>query len=107
MTVNEFKAWLEGFEESFYIGYPSADQWEKIKEKIDSIDASVSPLGALQAFSYPPHSDNIGKPFSPSIGYPTEEEIRESTRKLEDNKYTLCESGKLETTTTNGSYTRG
>lgn len=75
MTVNEFKAWLEGFEESFYIGYPSADQWEKIKEKIDSIDASVSPLEPLRAFPYPQGGDTTGKPFYPSNGYSAVEEI--------------------------------
>ena len=38
-TINEFKAWLEGYEESFnsYRPYPDAEQWEKIKHKIEEI----------------------------------------------------------------------
>jgi hypothetical protein len=41
MTLAEFKAWLEGFSESFGEA-PSAEQWAKIKAKIASTEAFVS-----------------------------------------------------------------
>lgn len=40
MTLNEFRFWLEGFEESFsgsYNNAPSREQWAKIKERIGAI----------------------------------------------------------------------
>ena len=36
MTLGEFKAWFEGFNESID-GAPTPEQFEKIKEKIDSV----------------------------------------------------------------------
>jgi len=44
MTLNEFKAWLEGFEESFADNRPGAHQWKKIKEKLDSISVLKPPV---------------------------------------------------------------
>lgn len=35
MTLNEFRAWLEGFEASFTGGVPNAEQWKAIKAKIE------------------------------------------------------------------------
>jgi hypothetical protein len=43
MTINEFKAWLEGFEESFTNGSPTPEQWKKIKTKFDKISI-VKPI---------------------------------------------------------------
>lgn len=37
MTLNEFKAWLEGFSESFDSGIPNPTQWEKILAKLDTV----------------------------------------------------------------------
>jgi hypothetical protein len=37
MTFNEFKCWLDGFNESIK-GAPTAEQWEKIKAKFDTVD---------------------------------------------------------------------
>lgn len=37
MSVQEFKAWLEGFIHSFTDGVPTKEQWDVIKEKVDSI----------------------------------------------------------------------
>ncbi|KAB2708321.1 hypothetical protein [Brucella intermedia] len=37
MTLNEFKAWLEGYSASFVDGAPNADQWAKINEKLGSV----------------------------------------------------------------------
>ncbi len=34
MTVSEFKAWLEGFEEAMGGKPPSADQWKSVKAKL-------------------------------------------------------------------------
>lgn len=45
MTLNEFKAWLEGYSEAFTSGAPTAAQWEKIREKLGEVKiaaASVS-----------------------------------------------------------------
>lgn len=35
MTLNEFKSWLDGF--SHYFDEPSAEQWQLIKDKLDTI----------------------------------------------------------------------
>lgn len=46
MTFSEFKAWLEGFEESFFGAYPNSAQWDKIKEKLDTVEnLSATPSG--------------------------------------------------------------
>lgn len=37
MTLSEFKAWLEGFEEAMGGKPPSADQWKAIKEKLAKV----------------------------------------------------------------------
>jgi hypothetical protein len=37
MSVNEFKAWLEGFVHSFVDGTPSKEQWQTIQEKVATI----------------------------------------------------------------------
>lgn len=42
MTLNEFKAWLDGFEEALGGNPPNADQWKTIKGKL----AKVVPLDA-------------------------------------------------------------
>ena len=39
MTVNEFRAWLEGFEEGIK-GSPTKAQWEKIKLRLEDVNAS-------------------------------------------------------------------
>lgn len=36
MTPREFKAWLEGFEESFN-GRPTKKQWDKVKERLEMV----------------------------------------------------------------------
>lgn len=43
MTINEFKYWLEGYEESFENGRPSDLQWRKIKERLNEAMA-VKPI---------------------------------------------------------------
>lgn len=40
MTLSEFKAWLEGFEEAMGGNPPSADQWRTIKEKLKRVTES-------------------------------------------------------------------
>ncbi|KAB2792588.1 hypothetical protein F9K96_05460 [Brucella anthropi] len=42
MTLNEFKAWLEGYSEAFTSGAPTAVQWEKIREKLDEVKVSTA-----------------------------------------------------------------
>lgn len=43
MTLNEFKAWLEGLEEAFtstyHSGHPNLEQWKKIKDKLAMVKA--------------------------------------------------------------------
>lgn len=38
MTLSEFKAWLEGFEEAMGGNPPSADQWKAIKAKLAKVE---------------------------------------------------------------------
>ena len=37
MTLNEFKAWLEGFEEAID-GAPTEAQWKKLKDKLATLE---------------------------------------------------------------------
>lgn len=39
MTLNEFKAWFEGFTESMG-GTPNAKQWKRIQKRVGEIDGS-------------------------------------------------------------------
>jgi hypothetical protein len=45
MTIEEFKAWLEGFSESFPDGAPTKAQWEKIKQKINTVGSPMKRIG--------------------------------------------------------------
>jgi len=38
MTINEFKAWFEGYTENI-TKLPTQKQWARIKERVDEIDA--------------------------------------------------------------------
>ena len=38
MTLNEFKAWLEGFEEAMGGNPPTAEQWASIKAKLAKVE---------------------------------------------------------------------
>lgn len=42
MTLNEFKAWLEGYSEAFTSGAPTAAQWEKIREKLAEVKVNAA-----------------------------------------------------------------
>ena len=74
-TINEFKAWLEGYEESFssYHPYPDAEQWEKIKRKIQEINE-------FSRYYCPPWGIN-----SPSLDTPT------THSPPNPNPYTTCQ----------------
>ena len=51
MTINEFKAWLEGFSEA--VGEaPTPDQWGKIKAKIADL-VPFAPAPAPTVFPHP------------------------------------------------------
>lgn len=43
MSINEFKAWLEGFEAAMFGMPPTADQWEVIKAKLAKVE-TVKPI---------------------------------------------------------------
>lgn len=50
MTLREFKAWLDGYEESFgYSHAPSTDQWAKVKERLATVE---EPALSLQGKTY-------------------------------------------------------
>lgn len=44
MTLSEFKAWLEGFEEAMGGNPPSSDQWRTIKEKLKRVEIVKPPV---------------------------------------------------------------
>lgn len=63
MTLNEFKAWLEGFSDAMGDA-PTPEQWKKIKEKLARVDAftlpnTTGPLYRRPDIGYP----NIGQPW--------------------------------------------
>lgn len=41
MTAAEFKAWLEGFEQSMGDKPPTAEQWKTIKSKVSQISVET------------------------------------------------------------------
>lgn len=43
MTLNEFKAWLDGFEAAMFGMPPNAEQWAAIKAKLAKVEA-VKPI---------------------------------------------------------------
>lgn len=42
MTLNEFKAWLEGYEASFEDA-PNEEQWNTIKDKLETVTPIQAP----------------------------------------------------------------
>ena len=50
MTVNEFRAWFDGL--SSVIDLPNKEQWDLLKEKIDSIDFQIPRLDREYAPRY-------------------------------------------------------
>ena len=49
MTLSEFKAWLEGFEEAMGGNPPSAEQWRTIKDKLKKVTATTITVDAPKA----------------------------------------------------------
>lgn len=41
MTMNEFKAWLEGYSASFRNGRPNEEQWGEIKRRLDGVGLPI------------------------------------------------------------------
>lgn len=56
MTLGEFKAWLDGYAEGFD-GAPTPEQWAKVREKLEGVQADVISLGGSivqpTPFQYP------------------------------------------------------
>jgi len=54
MTLSEFKAWLDGYCESFEPenGVPNGEQWNTIKEKLESVTA-INPTHGTYSPSMP------------------------------------------------------
>ena len=59
MTINEFRAWLDGFKEAV-VDAPTPEQWAKVLEKLETVQAFPPVL--------PTPQPSIADPFrSPSI----------------------------------------
>ena len=58
MTLNEFKAWLDGFSEAMG-EVPTPEQWAKIKQKLGEVEAF--PLLSTRG---------VGQVFTPSVTVP-------------------------------------
>ena len=56
ISLNDFKAWLQGVEDMQDDGWvPSAVQWKKIRMKIDQVGASPLPVASPMFPTYPPN----------------------------------------------------
>lgn len=53
MTLNEFKAWLEGFEAGMCGNPPNAEQWAAIKAKLDTVKQAATPLPNAGRLDHP------------------------------------------------------
>ena len=62
MKINEFKAWLEGFEEAIS-GSPTKAQWTKIKTRLQSVDGSADITVIEKYKDYPWDPYNPLKPY--------------------------------------------
>ena len=59
MTLAEFKAWLEGFESAIGAA-PDAEQWAKIKARLDTVVAiTPSQPWPAQRDTIWPHTDRV------------------------------------------------
>lgn len=63
MTLNEFKAWLEGYEESFQEYGPTTEQWAKIKDKLKEV-VIIKPTEPL---NYKTYKDIYNLPAEPKV----------------------------------------
>ena len=50
MTLDEFRAWLRGYQESFGEDGPTAEQWEKVIKELAEVEA----VEAAPIITYPP-----------------------------------------------------
>lgn len=71
MTLENFKAFIEGFEHAFENGAPSAEQWEVIKDKLHQV--SAAPTTPIKRDILDDLVDRgpskIGEPWVPSPRY--------------------------------------
>jgi len=66
MTLAEFKAWFEGFTEGME-GAPSANQWDRIKERVAQIDGTAITREVVYRDRYWPTI--INRPLEPYISW--------------------------------------
>jgi len=66
MTLAEFKAWFEGFTEGME-GAPSANQWDRIKERVAQIDGTAITREVVYRDHYWPTI--INRPLEPYISW--------------------------------------
>jgi hypothetical protein len=72
MTLNEFKAWLEGFSEAFTDGVPNADQWAKVQAKLADVKLVVAVeqrkvAGFEDVFSQQPRVKFVADEINPAL----------------------------------------
>jgi hypothetical protein len=76
MTFKEFKAWLEGFEESFVFDgedqYPNSFQYKKIKQKLHLVEQDLVPKKLFRTAEelvypsiYEPNQTGVRQPDQP------------------------------------------
>ena len=60
MTLNEFKAWFEGFQEGIDVT-PTLPQWNRIREKINEVEEkpTIKPVEFPPFKKIPPYQNNV------------------------------------------------
>lgn len=71
MTLQEFKAWLEGFSASFENGAPNEAQWALIHKKLGSVVAPVASQPAIPKLP-PIGGPWLDRPTLPKVWYETQ-----------------------------------
>ncbi len=67
MTMQEFKAWFEGFTESMS-GPPNKKQWERIKERVGQIDGVAITQRIFIDRYWPSHWPSYPHPYWSTMG---------------------------------------
>lgn len=69
MTLDEFKAWLAGYEEHFDHHCPTVGEWNRIKEQLSTVHVPHEPGYGL---NYPPNvREYVQQPFTNPRQEPT------------------------------------
>ncbi len=68
MTLTEFNAWLEGFEEAID-GTPTKAQWKKIRAKMATVTPDINTSPVYPLTPWPATSPIWNEPVPPSLPY--------------------------------------